>query len=1261
MKRRENRLISKILIILIMLSSGAINIDQENVSFASNSDIVIEKFNATEGVNDVKFDVYGKDEVNWLDRKPYKFTVYDENGNPVNRVGDEWTGSAIYQADQTVAKTVISGLDNDSWGSDRKTLMLNNGWILTLFKTSTTWEVHRSIDDGNTWSKFYTSPYGLSSDASMISRGTRIYMILGGTTAQKYPLLVWFDADNLSNTGSFPLDANPSCVATSGARISMNAAENKIIASWGAMDTVSPAPFNIKARQGTISDNGDITWEAVEKLTTSSSAEYRWGSHSTVYDGSDNPIVVAEYFVGSQYQIVSFKYNGSQWSTYDSSKGVIPITNYHNRVPNVTYMPSEIASKIDSAYTNGMLITAWYGADGADTTDNIRCKISKDDGSTWIDFGVKNDKITTGNTFAQNNPIISWNEDGEIFITWSGQISAPEYNYQLRQIKRSTNGSWGSAVNLTTKSEYSAECPQVVSNYHKFAEPMVVYKDRESLQSKTIKFRGKWTTGTDVGQYTQPNLIPNTRYKAKLEIKNKINEIAIFYKDVVTLSEKSILAIADASKDVTSNSAKIKITDNNPINTEYRVYVDGNYVDSYGNETEFKSGSWYKLNQGATSAEKAFTIRGLEPGKEYSITCESLNKSGAITEKSVVLKVTTITAMPGIPVIRSYEEYADRIKVVWDKAEYAEYYQVSVDGTVLGNTEALEYEFITSSDKSTHTVSITAKNEKGIASSMPFTIKKKVNTPQKMTMSSEILNNSVKLTWNAVEGVYGYEVFVDGQVIKVGKETDYLHSGINTLTQHSYKVRAFNGSGYGPWSDLMLLMTTNGNVANAAIITAKASDEEVILSWEGVKNGNKVDVKFNGMVFTDIKENFCKIKGLNPNTNYTYDVIISNQYGTSAISTTGAPNITTKTISTPKNIILEESTDNVTLTWDAVTGATGYVVKVNGVVKNAVGTSYTDTEIVPGTRSNYEVAAKDSSEKYSAYSNIYTGERLPTKLDKPVTVYALAVNNAVKLMWTGVTGNKGYEVDVNGIVIDNGDKLVYTHRNLKPLTEYKYSVRAVSDSIGGKWSDEVIIKTLFGAPEKPKNINITSTKYVATIKWDHIEGSSYRIKYVDGATGTVSGPIELGTKNQYVHRKLNPQTEYSYQLESYNAVGKSGWSGDIVHNHLLAQCTQDEAIDLGLTASEVTDFDQYVLKVSYNHKALKIDDLSAYTNEKEVSVGKIAGTDIEIIDLRDGQITFKVHKAVEEGYSWTGVINNIKFIPVIDGGMNISYVVEKTN
>lgn len=89
------------------------------------------------------------------------------------------------------------------------------------------------------------------------------------------------------------------------------------------------------------------------------------------------------------------------------------------------------------------------------------------------------------------------------------------------------------------------------------------------------------------------------------------------------------------------------------------------------------------------------------------------------------------------------------------------------------------------------------------------------------------------------------------------------------------------------------------------------------------------------------------------------------------------PNTTTETIDAPTNLTATSGDSQVTLSWSAVTGATGYNVKrsttaggpYTTIATNVAGTSYLDTTVTNGTTYYYVVTAVDSSNNESANSN----------------------------------------------------------------------------------------------------------------------------------------------------------------------------------------------------------------------------------------------------------------------------------------------------
>lgn len=71
----------------------------------------------------------------------------------------------------------------------------------------------------------------------------------------------------------------------------------------------------------------------------------------------------------------------------------------------------------------------------------------------------------------------------------------------------------------------------------------------------------------------------------------------------------------------------------------------------------------------------------------------------------------------------------------------------------------------------------------------------------------DITPESIKLTWDEVEGATTYDVEIDGTIFKNIKNTEYLDTGLNYDTEYSYRVRSVNKDGHSNWSELIKVKT----------------------------------------------------------------------------------------------------------------------------------------------------------------------------------------------------------------------------------------------------------------------------------------------------------------------------------------------------------------------------------------------------------------------------------------------------------------------
>lgn len=81
-------------------------------------------------------------------------------------------------------------------------------------------------------------------------------------------------------------------------------------------------------------------------------------------------------------------------------------------------------------------------------------------------------------------------------------------------------------------------------------------------------------------------------------------------------------------------------------------------------------------------------------------------------------------------------------------------------------------------------------------------------------------DTQINVTWAAVSGATGYEIEIDsGSPVDVGNVLLYEHTGLTAETQHSYRVRAYNLDGAGPWSSAVQETTQAAPVASTITVT----------------------------------------------------------------------------------------------------------------------------------------------------------------------------------------------------------------------------------------------------------------------------------------------------------------------------------------------------------------------------------------------------------------------------------------------------------
>ena len=753
--------------------------------------------------------------------------------------------------------------------------------------------------------------------------------------------------------------------------------------------------------------------------------------------------------------------------------------------------------------------------------------------------------------------------------------------------------------------------------------------------------------------------------------------------DKLTVNFIKIDALRIIPVNSSSTAIEVSILDNDVLNTQYQLSVNSAYVTEEGTLT--RTPGWIRREENSVTAS-AIKIVGLEPETKYKVQIKARHSDelDGVTYNTIECK--TGYSQLEVPRINSFSE-SNKITLSWVPVSEATEYEINADG-VVSTTSALSFSDKNLLPDTAHIYRIRSKNLHSFSEwSLPIKVSTKKALPEiPANITAAAIGTSISVSWDKVSSALNYEIEADG-AIKTVNGTSYTISGLKPATLHTFRVRTVGFSGTSSWSAIERIYTTDGLItAMPQNLTALASNSTVTLNWEAVEDAEGYEilpVLEGGAMGTAVDNGSlttCEFRGLKPATEYRYVVRAKNSAGEGPYSS--QIQVTTYLLGTPGNVKSEKNDSSITFSWDKVESADSYQLIYTGAaggetggtvtagelessgirVDVPTGTSVTINSLTPCTEYKYSIRAK-SSNGYSSWREVKSCFTLPHRPEIPDNVSASVSDSKIIISWTGMDDPAvtGYDIELDGIVLENDIEASYIHEGLTPYSLHTYRVRARNELVEGEWSPENTIRTLPSAPQSPKNIIIKSTQTGATLTWKEEQGAAGYDVYVyrlDESNNEVKveeiSNIEDCT---YTHRRQIKGEEYRYRLRTRNVHGLSPWSGDIINNAIKAQCKKGNTLDLGLTATDVVDFGSYEMVVTYNPGVAEVADLSTLTGAAELTAGKIEGTGITIKEFSQGRIVFVVDKAVTPGEAWTGVINGIKFKARETGGTTITYTV----
>jgi fibronectin type 3 domain-containing protein len=355
--------------------------------------------------------------------------------------------------------------------------------------------------------------------------------------------------------------------------------------------------------------------------------------------------------------------------------------------------------------------------------------------------------------------------------------------------------------------------------------------------------------------------------------------------------------------------------------------------------------------------------------------------------------------------------------------------------------------------------------------------------------------------------------------------------------------------------------TVAGSLPAPTGLTADPENNKVVLRWEPVlgatgykiKRFNTVSTMFEVIDTTDRTryEDSSVVNG----TNYQYRVCAVSSAGDTPDSLTANATPVGPPATAPSNLVATPGDNQVGLTWNAVVGATSYIIKrapFSGGFYNPIAlsgtTSYTDLSVVNGVQVFYRVSAVTPGGEGpdSAFQGATpAGPPLP-----PSVIQAVSGNALVVLYWAASDFATFYEVESSAtsggtftlLQTVNSPALTFTHGGLPNGTPVFYRVRAGNGSGTSAPSSEATATPTIPPPAPPTGLNAGAGNGQISLTWNSSGAPLYRVKR--STTGS-SGPyamIAVVASPAFLDTALPNGVTFFYVVSSANAGGESAES-----------------------------------------------------------------------------------------------------------------------
>ena len=428
-----------------------------------------------------------------------------------------------------------------------------------------------------------------------------------------------------------------------------------------------------------------------------------------------------------------------------------------------------------------------------------------------------------------------------------------------------------------------------------------------------------------------------------------------------------------------------------------------------------------------------------------------------------------------------------------------------------------------------------------------------LDTPSAVSVSASDMQ-SLSVSWSAVEGANGYEVYRSsssgsGYTLVAnlsGGEVQYRDTGLTIESTYYYQVRAYRTAAgktvYSGYSSVGSGTVKLSQVTGLYVQMTKYNTLQ--LSWNASGDAKTYEVYYSTSPdsgykrATSTKKTTYKFTKAKCGQTYYFKVRTYEKIGKVKYYSDYCAAVSGRTVltGTPTVYVSKTKYNSVTIKWSKVPSTKKYEIYYSTspdgeytLLKSQGGTSYTHKNLTTGVTYYYKVrATRDYF--YGEYSNVTSGRPVLGELKN---LKVRTGTNQLKISWKSVSGAQAYvlmrsdSADGDYVEINRAKKTSYTDKGLQAGTTYYYKVYAVA----GIYQTNTL-GPIGEATKPPKQVTQPSKPSVEKNMYYGVDVSSYqgRIDWDEVAdTGIDFAMIRILTGKRTSNLDKDVYFEYNYQ------------------------------------------------------------------------------------------------------------------------------------